>query len=49
MKGEVISIVSSILSFSGGFKGLGFAATSSIATEILQQRGRIWFGTDLIQ
>ncbi|WP_346854232.1 trypsin-like peptidase domain-containing protein [uncultured Draconibacterium sp.] len=48
MQGEVIGIVSSILSFSGGFEGLGFAATSSIATEILQQRGRIWFGTDVI-
>jgi len=48
MKGEVIGIVSSILSFSGGFEGLGFAATSNIAREILLQRGRIWFGTDVL-
>ncbi len=48
MKGEVIGIVSSILSFSGGFEGLGFAATSGIATEILTQRGRIWLGTDVL-
>lgn len=46
MKGEVIGIVSSILSFSGGFEGLGFAATSAIAREILLQRGRVWLGTD---
>lgn len=48
MKGEVIGIVSSILSFSGGFEGLGFAATSSIALEILSQKGRIWFGADVL-
>ena len=48
MDGEVIGIVSSILSFSGGFEGLGFAATSGIATEILTQKGRIWFGTDVL-
>lgn len=48
MRGEVIGIVSSILSFSGGFEGLGFAATSNIAKEILLQRGRIWFGTDIL-
>ncbi len=48
MKGEVIGIVSSILSFSGGFEGLGFAATSNIAVNILTQQGRIWFGTDVL-
>jgi serine protease Do len=48
MQGEVVGIISSILSFSGGFEGLGFAATSSIANEILTQKGRIWFGTDVI-
>lgn len=48
MEGEVIGIVSSILSFSGGFEGLGFAATSAIAEEILQQPGRIWFGTRVL-
>ncbi|MDX8339961.1 trypsin-like peptidase domain-containing protein [Draconibacterium sp. IB214405] len=48
MNGEVVGIVSSILSFSGGFEGLGFAATSSIAEEILKQHGRIWFGTRIL-
>ena len=37
MQGEVIGIVSSILSFSGGFEGLGFAATSNIAKQMLLQ------------
>ncbi len=46
MKGELIGVVSSILSFSGGFEGLGFAATSNIAKEILLQRGRIWLGSE---
>jgi S1-C subfamily serine protease len=48
MQGEVIGIVSSILSFSGGFEGLGFAATSGIAEELLTQKGRIWMGTDVL-
>jgi serine protease Do len=48
MDGEVIGIVSSILSFSGGFEGVGFAATSSIALEILSQKGRIWLGADVL-
>ena len=47
-EGEVVGIVSSILSFSGGFEGLGFAATSNIAVDILTQKGRIWFGTDVL-
>ena len=46
MKGELIGVVSSILSFSGGFEGLGFAATSNIAIEILKQRGRMWLGSE---
>jgi len=48
MKGELIGVVSSILSFSGGFEGLGFAATSNIAKEILLQRGRIWLGSEAL-
>ncbi len=48
MKGEVIGIVSSILSFSGGFEGLGFAASSNIAKEILSERGSVWFGIDAL-
>jgi len=48
MKGEVVGIVSSILSFSGGFEGLGFAATMNIAEKMLTQPGRIWFGTEVL-
>lgn len=48
MQGEVVGVVSSILSFSGGFEGLGFAATSNIAVDILSQKGRMWFGTDIL-
>ncbi len=47
-KGEVVGIVSSILSFSGGFEGLGFAATSNIAQSILLSRGSIWLGVDAL-
>ena len=48
MDGELIGIVSSILSFSGGFEGLGFAATSNIAKELLSQKGSAWFGINSI-
>ena len=48
MDGEVVGIVSSILSFSGGFEGLGFAATSGVAKELLMQRGRFWLGADVV-
>lgn len=48
MKGEVVGIVSSILSFSGGFEGLGFAASSNIAKQILLQQGSAWFGLDAL-
>lgn len=46
MKGEVIGIVSYILSESGGFQGLGFAATSNMATNLLLKEKGIWFGVD---
>ncbi len=48
MDGELVGIVSSILSFSGGFEGLGFAATSNIAKELLTQKGSAWFGVNSI-
>ncbi len=47
-KGEVIGIVSSILSFSGGSEGLGFAATSKITEDILLNRGNVWLGVDAL-
>ena len=44
MKGEVIGIVSFILSQSGGFEGIGFAVTSNVAkTELLGEQP-FWFG-----
>jgi S1-C subfamily serine protease len=46
MKGEVIGIVSYILSESGGFQGLGFAATTNMATKLLSAEKGIWFGVD---
>lgn len=46
MNGEVIGIVSYILSESGGFQGLGFAATSNMATDLLVNEKGMWFGID---
>jgi serine protease Do len=45
-KGEVIGIVSSILSRSGGFEGIGFAATSSVARALLAERSSRFFGIE---
>lgn len=44
--GEVIGIVSSILTRSGGFEGIGFAATSNVARTLLTQRGSKFFGIE---
>ncbi|WP_455201396.1 S1C family serine protease [Kaarinaea lacus] len=46
MKGEVIGIVSHILSQSGGFEGMGFAVTSNSAKQLLLEEKRIWSGID---
>ena len=46
VEGEVIGIVSSILTRSGGFEGLGFAATSNIAKFIMETDGYDWMGVD---
>jgi len=45
-KGEVIGIVSSILIKSGGFEGIGFAATSNLAVKLLYKGDKFWFGLD---
>ena len=47
-KGEVIGIVSSILTRSGGFEGIGFAATSNVAKALLTGRSSRYFGTEAI-
>lgn len=45
MQGEVIGIVSHILSHSGGSEGLGFAVTSKVARQLLEQRS-FWSGVN---
>jgi len=45
MKGEVIGIVSYILSHSGGSEGLGFAVTSKVARQLLEQKS-FWSGVN---
>jgi serine protease Do len=44
MQGQVIGIVSFILSQSGGFEGIGFAVTSNIAKKDLLGDQPFWFG-----
>jgi len=46
MDGEVIGIVSHILTKSGGFDGIGFAVTSNSAKQLLLEEKRIWSGID---
>lgn len=46
MAGEVIGIVSRIITKSGGFEGLGFAVTSNTAKRILFEQPSFWFGLD---
>jgi len=44
MQGQVIGIVSFILSQSGGFEGIGFAVTSNVAKNELLGDQPFWFG-----
>jgi len=46
MQGEVIGVVSSILTQSGGFEGIGFATTSSVARDVLINNKSFWWGVD---
>ncbi len=46
MKGEVIGVVSHILTHSGGFEGTGFAVTSKQAQRLLLDRPSFWSGVD---
>ncbi|MHC4990501.1 MAG: S1C family serine protease [Planctomycetota bacterium] len=45
LDGEVIGIVSYIVSESGGSEGLGFAIASNLARELLLERRSFWSGT----
>ncbi len=46
MHGEVVGIVSHILSASGGYQGLGFAVTSNLAMQALLDEPGMWTGLD---
>jgi S1-C subfamily serine protease len=46
LRGEVVGIVSYIVSQSGGFDGLGFAVTSNTAREVLLDEPHFWTGID---
>src|SRR6266545_2366996 len=44
MVGEIIGIVSTIISKSGGSEGLGFVASSNIALKLLLEQKSFWSG-----
>ena len=46
MKGEVIGIASRIYTLSGGFDGIGFAVTSNVAKNILDETNSPWTGME---
>jgi len=46
MQGKIIGIVSSLLTKSGGFEGLGFIVTSNAAKEVLFNRRPTWTGLE---
>jgi serine protease Do len=48
MQGEVIGIVSHIVSRSGGSEGIGFAVTSNAAREVLLDAPPIWTGVSVV-
>jgi len=48
MDGEVIGIVSHILSESGGFEGIGFVISSNVATKLFIEEKAFWSGFESI-
>jgi serine protease Do len=44
MRGEVIGIVSHIISKSGGYEGLGFVVSSNMARQLMLERHPFWSG-----
>ena len=48
MQGEVIGIVSRIVSRSGGSEGIGFAVTSNAAKEVVLDAPHIWTGLAVV-
>jgi S1-C subfamily serine protease len=48
MNGEVVGIVSRILTQSGGFEGLGFAIPAKVAQRVLLNARSFWSGIDFV-
>lgn len=48
MNGEVIGIVSNILTKSGGFEGIGFATTSNLTKKLLLEKKPFWSGVEMV-
>lgn len=48
MDGEVIGIISSILTKSGGFDGISFAISSNIAKRLMLEDTPVWSGLDTV-
>jgi S1-C subfamily serine protease len=46
MKGEIVGVVSHIVSQSGGSQGLGFAVTASVVRQVLLDQKALWTGID---
>jgi serine protease Do len=46
MKGEIVGVVSHIVSQSGGSQGLGFAVTSAVVKHLLIEQKALWTGID---
>jgi serine protease Do len=46
LQGELIGVVSHILTQSGGFEGLGFAVSSNVAEKLLLSTASFWTGVD---
>jgi serine protease Do len=46
LQGEVIGIVSALVSKTGGFEGLGFATPSNVARSLLLDQKGFWTGVD---
>ncbi len=44
LRGEVVGVVSHMISLSGSYEGLGFAVTSNAARELLMKPGAVWSG-----
>jgi serine protease Do len=46
LRGEVVGIVSWMLTQSGGYEGLGFAVSANVAKRLLASRGSFWTGVE---